>query len=221
MSEFTSTIHCVYYSHPWAIDAIRGQKIGALSDTLLVELSPTSQIAAMLGKDNEGRRGIGALLAAPEQLDQLVEEHRRLAAPIVLAGQPSMPDSVQIGAVGLLATLKSRFRRFVLLIHAGEYDRYMYALPYVEKFYFLWDLADPPAYPLAKLGRTLEAVGALNRESWGGFHCFVHPKRQIPDPERRTRQLRKVFQMAPALSPPKAADPEMMALLADLQLSEL
>jgi hypothetical protein len=205
MSESANTIHCVYYSHPWAIDAIRGQKIGALDDTLLIELSPASQIAAMLGKGSEARRGIGALLATPDRLDELVEEHRRLAAPIVLAGQPAAPDSVQVAAVGLLATLKSRFRRFVLLIHVNEYDRYVHALSYVEKYFFLWDLADPPAYPLANLGRTLEAVGALNRESWGGFYCFVHPQRRIPDAERRMGQLRTVIQMAPALSPPKAA----------------
>ncbi|MCU0754393.1 MAG: hypothetical protein MUE46_04630 [Xanthomonadales bacterium] len=204
MSEPANAIHCVFYSHPWAIDAIRSDKIGALDDTLLIELSPASQIAAMLGK-GEARRGIGAVLAAPERLIELVEKHQRLAAPIVLAAQPSVPDSVQVGAIGLLPTLKSRFRRFVLLIHVNEYDRYIHALSYVEKFYFLWDLADPPAYPLANLGRTLEALGSLTRETWGGFYCFVHPQRRIPDAAKRMGQLRNLIQLAPALAPPKAA----------------
>ncbi len=205
MTAQTNAVHCVFYSHPWAVDALKGLKVGPLDDTVLIELAHRSQLASLIDRQHRLRHGIAGLLADPGRIDELAEVEARFPVPVVFAPNPHVGDNALVSAVSLLPSLESRYRRFLVFVHLSEYERFKFAYPYCDKFMFLWDIADPPIFPLASLAATLEEMDCLNRSSWGGFYWFSHPKRRVGDASKRLRQLREALRTAPMLAPSEAS----------------
>jgi hypothetical protein len=199
MSHRENAVECVVYSHPWAVDMIKPRHFGNLQDTLIVELASRSQLASLFDLQHRLRHGLAGILADPRRIEDTAEHHDRLPAPCILAPNPPVSESAIVSAVATLPNLECRFDRFLLLVHVNEHYKFVHAMPYCTRFYFLWDLADPPTHPLATVAGNLRQQGVLSRSNWGGFFWFVHPKRRIPEPELRLAQLKQAMRGATRL----------------------
>lgn len=190
-------VHCVFYSHPWAVDALKQQRVGSLEDAAIVEVGQRSQLASLLNRQQRLRYGLSGLLAQPDRIGELVETSPRFPAPVIFSPNPPVGEQVMVSAIALLPTLQSRYRRFVLMVHVSEYAAFRYAYSYCSRFYFLWDLADPPVYPLADLAGSLASMRLLDRSSWGGFFCYAHPQRRVLNGPVRLAQIRGIVKEMP------------------------
>lgn len=193
MTLHVPSVHCFFYTHPWSIDALTKAGIGDLSHTLLIELAAQSQLATLLNKQHTPRVGIAGLLADPNCLNELAISTPRFPLPVVLAPNPPISDAAQVSAVALLPSVRSAFERFIVFIHLADFERFRYALPYCDKFSFLWDVADPAMFKMGELGAILRDFGVLNRSSWGGFYWYNHPRRQIKNIAARAAELKKML----------------------------
>jgi len=193
MTLHVPSVHCIFHTHPWSIDAIPKSKIGDLSHTLLIELSSQSQLACLVGKQHAPRLGIAGLLADPNSLNELALSVPRFPVPVVLAPNPPVSDAAQVSGVALLSSVRSAFDRFILFVHLADVEHFRYALPYCSRFSFLWDVADPPMYKMGDLGVMLRDFGVLNRESWGGFYWYNHPRRPIKNMGVRAAELKRML----------------------------
>lgn len=187
------SIHCVFYTHPWSIDALANAKLGDLSQTLLIELAQRSLLASLIDRQHRLRPGITGVLMDPDRLDDLIVSTPRFPVPVVLAPNPQVGDAAMVSAIALLPSVRSVFDRFIVFVHLSEAERFRYAYPYCNKFFFLWDVADPPAFRLGELGAMLRDLGVLKRESWGGFYWFIHPRRHVNDLPARISELKRVL----------------------------
>ncbi len=192
----TPSVHCVFYTHPWAIDALRVAKLGELDRTLLIELARRSQLASLINTQQQLRSGVSGILRDPGELDGLIVTTPRFLVPVILAPNPCVPDATQASAIALLPSVKSSFNRFIVFVHLSEAMNFRYAYPYCDRFSFLWDVADPPMFKMGDIGAMLRDLGVLRRESWGGFYLFNHPRRHVSNLDSRLSELRKVMGQA-------------------------
>lgn len=203
MNNSPATVHCLFYTHPWTVDAIRNAKLGDLSRTLLVELAQRSQLASLIDVQHRMRPGVAGILRNPDQLDELIVTAPRFPVPVILAPNPMVSEATMVSAVALLPSVRSKFNRFVLFVHLSEALNFRYAYPYCDRFSFLWDVADPPMFSMGELGAMLRDLGVLKRESWGGFFWFNHPRRNVNNLQGRLNELKQAMgqvKKVPALS---------------------
>jgi hypothetical protein len=196
LNSTSPIVHCLFYTHPWSIDALRNAKLCDMNRTLLIELSQRSQLASLIDAQHQLRPGVTGILRDPDRLDELITLAPRFPLPVILAPNPPVADATMISAVALLPSVRSNFNRFMVFIHLSEALNFRYAYPYCDRFSFLWDVADPPMYKMGELGAMLRDLGVLKRESWGGFLWFNHPRRHVNNLEARLSELRRVMGQA-------------------------
>ena len=196
-------VHCLFYTHPWAIDALRHAKLGDLGQSLLVELAQQSQLASLIDAQHHLRPGVTGILRDPNHLDGLIVSEPRFPMSVILAPNPPVPDATMCSAIALLPSVRSKFNRFFVFVHLSEALNFRYAYPYCDRFSFLWDIADPPMFKMGELGVMLRDLGVLNRESWGGFFWFNHPRRHVSNLDARLTELRQI--MGQVKKPPTPA----------------
>ena len=187
------TVHCLFYTHPWTIDALRSAKLGDLSQTLLIELARRSQLASLIDVQHRMRPGVTGILRHLNQLDELIVSAPRFPLPVILAPNPPVSDATMVSAVALLPSVRSNFNRFIVFVHLSEALNFRCAYPYCNRFSFLWDVADPPMFNMGELGAMLRDLGVLKRESWGAFFWFNHPRRHVSNLDARLNELRRVM----------------------------
>ena len=193
LNSASPIVHCLFYTHPWTIDVLRHAKLGDLSRTVLIELAQRSQLASLINAQHHLRPGVTDILRDPNHLDELMVSAPRFPVPVILAPNPPVSDATMSSAIALLPSVRSNFNRFFVFVHLSEALNFRYAYPYCDRFSFLWDVADPPMFKMGELGAMLRDLGVLNRESWGGFFWFNHPRRHVSNLNGRLTELRRIM----------------------------
>ncbi len=193
-------VHCLFYSHVWAIHMLKYAGIKNFEKQVLVEVATSSNLAPVFGEQGKARYGLAGLLRLAGKLEQFTQTFKYVPAPLILAPKPEVSIPALCSAVNLLSVSPSDFEGVILLIHVDEAPLFASAYQTVSKFSILWDLADAPTPALVKLAETLATNSFLNKETWAGFHLYKHPNRPILDVETRRDLFQQTFQSFPELA---------------------
>jgi hypothetical protein len=201
MTQLTNRpVHCLFYSHVWAIHMLKYAGISNFEKQVLIEVAISSNFAPVFGEQGKARYGLAGLLRLAGKLEQFTQTFKYVPAPLILAPKPEVSAPALCSAVNLLSVSPSDFEGAILLIHVDDAPLFVSAYQTVSKFSILWDLADAPTPALVKLAETLTANSFLSKETWAGFHLYKHPNRPIIDVESRRDLFQQTFQSFPELA---------------------
>ncbi|MEM9302160.1 MAG: hypothetical protein AAGE01_08625 [Pseudomonadota bacterium] len=206
-------VHCIFYTHPWALFRIGNERLGSSDDALLIELAESSTLSSLFDQQGRPRQGVTGLLADPDRIDLLGEVYEGVPAPLVLASQPAVPLPTLASAIGVLPYVRSRYSHYVLLANLVDGARMIDSLAHCDRFSFVFDLADPPSRRFTDLAEQLTGEGLLNASTWGGLYWYSHPRRRAPGHRERLQALREltagtqIMLEAPAGTEPEDAHP--------------
>jgi hypothetical protein len=193
-------VHCIFYSHVWAIHMLKHAGIASFEKQVLIELAVSSNLAPVFGEQGKARYGLAGLLRLAGKLEQFTQTLKYVPAPLILAPRPDIPAPALCSAVNLLRVSQSDFEGAILLVHIDDAPLFISAYQTVSKFSILWDLADAPTPALVTLANILTTHSFLNKETWAGFHLYKHPNRPIIDVESRRDLFQQTFQSFPELA---------------------
>lgn len=173
-------IEMLFYSHPWALHLMTGTDIDLDRELLFVEVAAESQLASLAPDPDARRLGLLPLLRQPKRSDlgSLATTCAKVPAPVILAANPTLPRQLLLDALMLLDTRSFPVDAIVLLCHVAQAPGARSIFPMVDRFHFLWDVADYPSEALLSCARALKLSGCLEGERWGGFHLGLHPLRR-------------------------------------------
>jgi hypothetical protein len=189
-----SGLNLVFYSHPWSVLHLADAGVVEANQAILVELAETSLLSHLFGSRRaphnnladvlsrgQLKRGLAALFAGKQQnpFHGLIETFPGLPLPIVLAPAHSTPAAVQTAALVAAASLASGYGQITVLLNYEEAIKFSAIFDYVDKFHFLWDIADLPGIRLTELSRILVDEHGVTPQRWGGFHLCQHQFRNI------------------------------------------
>lgn len=186
-------LHVVFYSHPWAVYALKGSRFGDRGSTLVVEMSPRSRIAAVFDAQNRPRFGLPGLLADQDRINIVGDSFKGLELPLALSPYPPSSVELMTAAASLLPGIDSPFQQYLLLLPVDEAPQFRRLYPYCDRFTVLWDLADPPSADLPGVAKSISQAGCWSAETWGGFLWYSHPSRNVPDVGRRMGLIREAM----------------------------
>lgn len=186
-------LHVVFYSHPWGIYALRGRRFGDPEQTLLVELSASSRLAAVFDRQNRPRFGLPGLLADEGRVSLVGDKFKGLDYPLALSPNPASSSSVMISAASLLSSIESPYARYVLMVPVDEAPAYKRLYPMVDRFTVLWDVADPATEELPQIAKSIDAAGCWSADTWGGFLWYSHPSRRTKNMKERLQVIREAI----------------------------
>lgn len=192
-------LHCVFYSHVWAIHMLKNAGLGKFDKQVLIELAEHSNFAPVFGLQGKARYGLAGLLRLGGRLEQLGQVLKYAPAPVILAPNPPVSAAALCSAVAMLPSTQSQYEKAVLLVHISEADRFVDAYPHVDSFSILWDVADRPGQSLSRLAELLVDNQCISKERWQGFKLYRHPNRTLPDIAERQAALEAALSEYPAL----------------------
>jgi len=193
-------IHCIFYSHVWAVHMLKYAGLNTNHNNVIVELATTSNLAGVFGEQGKARYGLAGLLRLSGRLEQFAQMYKNVIAPLVLAPRPEVPAVALNSAVGLLASSPTPYTHIHLLVHIEDAPKFAGAYPHVNRFSMLWDLGDPPTAALGPLAETLVDNHCIQAETWGGFFFYQHPNRPVADLAQRQEAFQQVLRQYPLLS---------------------
>lgn len=193
-------VHCIFYSHVWAVHMLKNAGIASFEKQVLIEVAVSSHLAPVFGEQGKARYGLAGLLRLAGKLEQFVQTFKYVPAPLILAPKPEVSVPALCSAVNLLSVSPSDFEGAILLVHVDDAPLFVSAYQNVSKFSILWDLADAPTPALVSLAETITKHGFLTKETWAGFHLYKHPNRPISNVESRRDLFQQTFQSFPELT---------------------
>lgn len=193
-------IHCIFYSHAWAVHMLKYAGVNPDENPVVVELATASNLAPVFGEQGKARYGLSGLLRLSGRLEQFAQLHKNVIAPLVLAPRPEIPASALCSAVGLLGSTPSPYQKVYLLVHIDDAPKFAGAYPHAQKFSILWDLGDEPTAALGPLAEALVDNHCVSSETWGGFDFYQHPNRPVPDAAERQEAFQQVLREYPLLA---------------------
>ena len=207
-------LRCIFFSHPWAVLKLADVGMGDFYNEVLVEFAQSSLLApTIIPEDSSNREGLtpclrryGETLQAvkksifalftpktPDPFFGIAENLQGLPAPLVLAPSPSVSSVIQISSLLSALALPSQAKQISVLIHYQEAELFSGMFPHVDKFHFLWDIADLPDKKLLDLAHQLTSHHYISTESWGGFHLCHSENRLVFDKAERENQYKAVI----------------------------
>lgn len=192
-------LHCVFYSHVWAIHMLKHAGLGKFDKSVVIELAAASNFAPVLGLQGKARFGLGGLLRLGARLEQLGQEVKYVPAPLVLAPNPPLPVAALCSAAAMLPHATSEYEKAVLLVNIHEAVEFADTYAYMSEFTVLWDIADEPGPGLGRLAEALADSQCLDPQRWRGFKLYRHPNRALPDADQRQAALQSVLDEYPLL----------------------
>lgn len=197
----THPVHCVFYSHVWAIHMLKQAGFSSFKQNVIVELANISNLAPIFGLQAKARYGLAGLLRLGTRLEQLSQTLKYVPAPIVLAPNPQVSTAALNSAACMLPHSKSQHDAIILMIHMNDASDFLDVYPHVDSFRILWDIADQPSAGLNQLAELLADNRCISTDNWQGFKLYQHPNRQIPDAQERQAALETMLADYPQLSP--------------------
>jgi len=194
-------ISCLFYTHPWAIRAIRASTFGLDESLLLVEIAEKPVLGAVFDLHKRLRRGVAGLLHSPTAIDDLCDTLPDVKYRVMFAAHPAVSVPAMAGGVGVLPYVDMPERDVILLVNLSEYSAFTAVYPYCSKFHFMWDVADPQSYLLPEAAKLLTRIQVMRRDTWGGFFWYADPGRPSADAVERLGML-KALARAPSLALP-------------------
>lgn len=205
------TLHCIFYSHPWATLLLNQIKSIRFIDGVLIELSNQHILSHVIKTKSKKHRYLTQVLSAYQPMEggflqffsgktedalQLAREKcDELPAPIIFA-PPQISALNQIAALKICASQASLYQQLIVLIHYEEAEAFAGLYDYMDKFHILWDIADLPTAQLTRLTQLL-VNHSLTQQRWGGFHLCHHPRRPVADKEQRYEFFESVIATYP------------------------
>ncbi len=193
-------IHCLFYSHVWAIHMLKQFGLENLEKQVIIELAQNSNLAPVFAEQAKPRYGLSGLLHLAGRLEQLSKPFKYVPAPLVLAPRPEISVAALNCAVALLPTTPTQYAGIVLLVHIEEAAHFVSSYAHVTRFSLAWDLADVPGSKLVELADLLVKEQLISEENWGGIHLYSHPNRKLEDAAQRDADFKAILQEYPLLS---------------------
>jgi len=100
-------LHCVFYSHVWAVHMLKAANLGDMNKLVFIELASASNFASVFGLQGKARYGLAGLLQLGGRLEQVAQTLKYVPAPMVLAPHPPVPSAALCSAAAMLPYSKS------------------------------------------------------------------------------------------------------------------
>lgn len=180
-------IEMCFYSHPWTLHMLgRAGVLTPEKRTVLVEVATESTLAVLAHRVPRTLPGTVPLLRRPGKIafDDISSRLQHVAAPVVLAPKPAIPEDLLIASLMVLDVQPVDHDLVMLLVPASRSRLAAPLFPMVDRFRVLWDVADYPNRDLLMCTETLHAHGELTEARWGGVTLCNHWLRRSEDHEQ-------------------------------------